>query len=124
MSIPAVNYLKTFFKKPDLSPILCKPDFKTLHQLWKPGKTNKGNYFTKHPPPSHHRKMQPFYLVKTAINAFSNSVACPTSLPARNFFSWLLPTVIYQLVTSALIHSDWENMSANVEESPVTGPEL
>jgi hypothetical protein len=29
---------------------------------WSPGKDNKGDYFTKHHPPSHHIKMRPIYL--------------------------------------------------------------
>jgi hypothetical protein len=29
---------------------------------WKPGKDNKGDYFTKHHPPSHHCEMRPVYL--------------------------------------------------------------
>ena len=30
--------------------------------IWKPGKDNYGDYFTKHHPPSHHIKMRPTYL--------------------------------------------------------------
>ena len=30
--------------------------------LWSPGKDNKGDYFTKHHPPSHHINMRPIYL--------------------------------------------------------------
>ena len=29
---------------------------------WKPGKDNKGDYYTKRHPPSHCKKMRPFYL--------------------------------------------------------------
>eukprot|EP00978_Attheya_sp_CCMP212_P014720 scaffold37660_cov32-Attheya_sp.AAC.1 len=31
----------------------CQMQFKTF---WKPGKENDGDYFTKHHPPSHHRR--------------------------------------------------------------------
>ena len=34
---------------------------------WKPGKDNKGDYFTKHHPTSHHREMRPVYLHEQAL---------------------------------------------------------
>jgi len=34
---------------------------------WKPGKDNKGDYFTKHHPASHHREMRPIYLHEQAL---------------------------------------------------------
>ena len=30
--------------------------------FWKPGATNFADYFTKHHPPHHHCRMQPFYI--------------------------------------------------------------
>jgi hypothetical protein len=37
----------------------CQMQFKVF---WKPGKENEGDYFTKHHPPSHHRRVRPTYL--------------------------------------------------------------
>ena len=34
---------------------------------WKPGKENKGDYFTKHHPTSHHREVRPIYLHEHAL---------------------------------------------------------
>ena len=31
--------------------------------IWKKGEDNLGDYFTKHHPATHHRKMRPLYLV-------------------------------------------------------------
>ena len=32
MSIPTVNYRESFFEKPDLTPVIGKPDYETLYQ--------------------------------------------------------------------------------------------
>jgi hypothetical protein len=56
---------------------------KEIQFLWKPGKTNRGDYFTKHHSPSHHRMMRPRYLVNAVVDTFFRHVSCPTSLPAR-----------------------------------------
>ena len=42
--------------------------------FWAPGKDNHGDYFTKHHPTSHHRRMRPIYLHETA-----NSLVIPAS---------------------------------------------
>jgi len=33
LSVSTINYRETYFPKPDLSPIICKPTFESLHQL-------------------------------------------------------------------------------------------
>ena len=43
--------------------------------IWKPGKDNYGDYFTKHHPPSHHIKMRPTYL-QTAKKATTPESKC------------------------------------------------
>lgn len=40
--------------------------------LWKPGKENKGDYFTKHHPPTHHRNLILQYLINTVLLIFSS----------------------------------------------------
>jgi len=35
----------------------------TIHLIWRPGQSNRADYFTKHHAPSHHRKMRHQYLV-------------------------------------------------------------
>ena len=35
----------------------------TIQLIWRPGKLNRADYFTKHHAPSHHRKMRTEYLV-------------------------------------------------------------
>ena len=38
---------------------------------WQPGKTNKADYYTKHHPAKHHRRMRPFYLHTDTSNRFA-----------------------------------------------------
>ena len=40
---------------------------KQLDFYWRPGKTNRADYFTKHHPPTHHLKMRPHYILKNFI---------------------------------------------------------
>ncbi len=56
---------------------------KEIQVLWKPGKTNKGDYFTKHHPPSHHRKMCPYYLPNAIVEQLFNRNTRAPTLPAR-----------------------------------------
>jgi hypothetical protein len=38
---------------------------------WRPGKTNRADYFTKHHPAKHHRRMRPYYLHTPTSNRFA-----------------------------------------------------
>ena len=40
---------------------------KEIDIYWSPGKTNGADYFSKHHPPSHHRKMRPHYILKSFL---------------------------------------------------------
>jgi hypothetical protein len=44
-------------------------DNKEIQLIWRPGRTNKGDYFTKHHSPSHHRTVRSHYLVNHISNA-------------------------------------------------------
>ena len=39
---------------------------KEIQLIWKPGKYNRADYFTKHHPPAHHKLMRPKYLINQA----------------------------------------------------------
>ena len=54
----------------------------TIQLLWRPGKLNRADYFTRHHAPSRHRKMRPEYLVnviqrqqRNFIDDYSNNQA-------------------------------------------------
>ncbi len=46
----------------------------TIQFIWRPGKLNRADYFTKHHAPSHHRKMRAEYLVKLSNGTRESSL--------------------------------------------------
>ena len=66
-----------------------------FHLYWQPGKTNLAEYFTKHHPTSHHRKMRYIYLTppktKTSGEAFyctGADLAQGCVEPRRDWYTW------------------------------------
>ena len=57
---------------------------KQFNIYWKPGSTNKGDYFTKHFPPAHHSTVRPSYLHVTKYGKCSTLQGCVNlTLPAN-----------------------------------------
>ena len=64
-----------------------------LHVIWRPGKQNLANYFSKHHPASHHRAIRQHHLYEPRSPdrpASNNYYACLQELPSHSY-TMLLP---------------------------------
>ena len=58
---------------------------KQFNIYWKPGSTNKGDYFTKHLPPTHHWTVRPSYLHVTNYGKRSTLQGCVNLKLSANY---------------------------------------
>ena len=58
---------------------------KQFNIYWKPGSTNKGDYFSKHFPPAHHSTVRPSYLHVTKYGKRSTLQGCVHLTLSENY---------------------------------------
>ena len=50
--------------------------YKKFNYRWAPGEDNEVDYFTKHHPLNHHKKMQPKYILKNHVVKYRKTLSC------------------------------------------------